>query len=172
MVGIAYNRAVTGRDLTKVDDMWDPAFKGKVSLLADLQDGLGMFMMAQGNTPDERRFSFTDGVCLLDDKLLLIKHGKLQLLDPGDQREVSQLPAITVPGHRLRGRPTTDGKQLALSRRPDQKVELYDITDLQHPKPIREYDLKRHPGACRFWNNQLLIPAGYQGLLLERKTKP
>ena len=53
MVGIAYIRAVTGRDLTKVEDMWDPAFKGKVSLLADMQDGLGMFMMAQGHSPED-----------------------------------------------------------------------------------------------------------------------
>jgi spermidine/putrescine transport system substrate-binding protein len=52
MVGIAYNRAATGRDLTKVDDMWDPQFKGKVSLLSDTQDGLGMFMLAQGNSPE------------------------------------------------------------------------------------------------------------------------
>ncbi len=52
MVGIAYNRAATGRDLTKVDDMWDPAFKGKVSLLSDTQDGLGMFMLSQGHSPD------------------------------------------------------------------------------------------------------------------------
>ena len=53
MVGIAYNRAATGRDLTKVEDMWDPAFKGKVSLLSDLQDGLGMFMMLQGHSPED-----------------------------------------------------------------------------------------------------------------------
>ncbi len=53
MVGIAYNRAATGRDLTKIDDMWDPAFKGKVSLLSDTQDGLGMFMMAQGQSPED-----------------------------------------------------------------------------------------------------------------------
>lgn len=53
MVGIAYNRAATGRDITKVDDMWDPAFKGKVSLLADMQDGLGMFLMAQGHSPED-----------------------------------------------------------------------------------------------------------------------
>ena len=52
MVGIAYNRAVTGRDLTKVEDMWDPAFKGKVSLLSDMRDGLGMFLMAQGHSPE------------------------------------------------------------------------------------------------------------------------
>ena len=53
MVGIAYNRAATGRDLTKIEDMWDPAFKGKVSLLSDTQDGLGMFMMSQGHSPEE-----------------------------------------------------------------------------------------------------------------------
>ena len=51
--GIAYNRAATGRDITKVDDMWDPAFKGKVSLLSDTQDGLGMFMMSQGHSPED-----------------------------------------------------------------------------------------------------------------------
>ena len=53
MVGIAYNRAATNRDITKVEDMWDPAFKGKVSLLSDLQDGLGMFMMSQGHSPED-----------------------------------------------------------------------------------------------------------------------
>jgi spermidine/putrescine transport system substrate-binding protein len=53
MVGIAYNKAAIGRDVTKVDDMWDPAFKGKVSLLSDTQDGLGMFMLAQGNSPED-----------------------------------------------------------------------------------------------------------------------
>ena len=53
MVGIAYNKAATGRDLAKVDDLWDPAFKGKVSLLADMQDGLGMFMLAQGHSPED-----------------------------------------------------------------------------------------------------------------------
>jgi spermidine/putrescine transport system substrate-binding protein len=53
MVGIAYNKAATGRDITKVDDMWDPAFKGKVSLLSDTQDGLGMFLMSQGHSPED-----------------------------------------------------------------------------------------------------------------------
>jgi spermidine/putrescine transport system substrate-binding protein len=52
MVGLAYNKAATGRDITKIDDLWDPAFKGKVSLLSDVQDGLGMIMQAQGNTPE------------------------------------------------------------------------------------------------------------------------
>ncbi|WP_099025184.1 polyamine ABC transporter substrate-binding protein [Mycolicibacterium palauense] len=52
MVGIAYNKAATGRDITTIDDMWDPAFKGKVSLFSDMQDGLGMIMQSQGNSPE------------------------------------------------------------------------------------------------------------------------
>lgn len=52
MVGLAYNKAATGRPVTKIDDLWDPAFKGKVSLLSDTQDGLGMIMSSQGNSPE------------------------------------------------------------------------------------------------------------------------
>ncbi len=50
MVGLAYNKAATGRPITKLDDMWDPAFKGKVSLLSDMQDGLGLVMLSQGSS--------------------------------------------------------------------------------------------------------------------------
>lgn len=49
LVGLAYNRAATGRDITTIDDLWDPAFKGRVSLFSDSQDGLGMIMMSQGS---------------------------------------------------------------------------------------------------------------------------
>ena len=53
MVGLAFNRAATGRDLTKIEDLWDPAFKGRVSLFADVQDALPMVMMSQGNSPED-----------------------------------------------------------------------------------------------------------------------
>ena len=52
LVGLAYNRAATGRDVTSINDLWDPAFKGRVSLFSDAQDGLGMIMMSQGNSPE------------------------------------------------------------------------------------------------------------------------
>jgi spermidine/putrescine transport system substrate-binding protein len=53
MVGLAYNKAATGRDIKSIDDMWDPAFKGRVSLLSDTQDGLGMLMLSQGNSVED-----------------------------------------------------------------------------------------------------------------------
>jgi spermidine/putrescine transport system substrate-binding protein len=55
-VGLGYNRAATGRDLKSINDLWDPAFKGRVSMLSDTQDGLGMIMQSQGaslDKPDE-----------------------------------------------------------------------------------------------------------------------
>ncbi|WP_123025730.1 polyamine ABC transporter substrate-binding protein [Mycolicibacterium stellerae] len=52
-VGIGYNRAATGRDIKSIDDLWDPAFKGRVSLFSDTQDALGMIMMSQGSSIDK-----------------------------------------------------------------------------------------------------------------------
>jgi spermidine/putrescine transport system substrate-binding protein len=52
LVGLAYNRAVTRRDIKTIEDLWDPAFKGKISMFADAQDGLGMIMLSQGNSPE------------------------------------------------------------------------------------------------------------------------
>lgn len=53
MVGLAYNRAATGRDITKIEDLWDPAFAGKISVFSDLQDGLGLIMQSQGSSITE-----------------------------------------------------------------------------------------------------------------------
>lgn len=123
----------------------------------------------RGNSPDERLYSFTDGACLFGEQLLITKRGKLQLLEPGEMREVSQLPTIGIKGQYLKGRPATDGTWLALSRRHEQRVKVLDLSDLQNPKLSREYHLKGHPGACSFWKGRLVIPASYQGLLVERK---
>jgi spermidine/putrescine transport system substrate-binding protein len=53
--GIAYNLEVTGREITSTADLWDPEFKGKVTLFSDLRDGLGQVLLSQG-------VNFDDGV--------------------------------------------------------------------------------------------------------------
>jgi spermidine/putrescine transport system substrate-binding protein len=53
MVGLGYNRRLAGRDITSMDDLWDPAFKGRVSLFSDTQDALGMVMLSQGDDPSD-----------------------------------------------------------------------------------------------------------------------
>jgi spermidine/putrescine transport system substrate-binding protein len=53
--GIGYNVASTGRDLTSVADLFDPAFAGKVTLLSEIYDTFPMIhrmLQAQGKTSD------------------------------------------------------------------------------------------------------------------------
>ena len=46
--GIAYNISVTGRELTSIDDLWDPAFKGKIGVLTEMRDTLGLLGLSEG----------------------------------------------------------------------------------------------------------------------------
>lgn len=121
-----------------------------------------------GNTPDTSLYSFTDGVCPYGESLLIIKRGKYCLLGPNEQRNPSELPAYGVDKLSLNGWPRTDGKTLTLSSRHSRRVVVLDITDVTHPQLKRQVDLTGHPGACAFWQGRILIPAGYQGLLLEQ----
>jgi spermidine/putrescine transport system substrate-binding protein len=53
MTGIAYNIATTGRELTSMEDIFDPAFKGKVGMLTEMRDTLGLVMLLTGSDPAE-----------------------------------------------------------------------------------------------------------------------
>jgi spermidine/putrescine transport system substrate-binding protein len=53
ITGIAYDPAKTKRPITKLADLWDPAFKGKVGMFSDTQE-LGIFgMLVLGINPDK-----------------------------------------------------------------------------------------------------------------------
>jgi spermidine/putrescine transport system substrate-binding protein len=51
MTGIGYNIKKTGRELTSIKDLWDPKFKGKVTLLTESRDTVGLVMLNQGVDP-------------------------------------------------------------------------------------------------------------------------
>ncbi|MGB0115119.1 MAG: spermidine/putrescine ABC transporter substrate-binding protein [Ilumatobacteraceae bacterium] len=46
--GIAYNIDVTGRELSSVDDLFDPEFAGKVGALTEMRDTIGVIAMSLG----------------------------------------------------------------------------------------------------------------------------
>ncbi|MFO7628253.1 MAG: spermidine/putrescine ABC transporter substrate-binding protein [Prochlorococcaceae cyanobacterium] len=48
IAGIAYNIKATGRELRSVDDLFDPALKGRVSALLEMRDTMGLLMLADG----------------------------------------------------------------------------------------------------------------------------
>lgn len=46
--GIAYNIDVTGREIKSTADLFDPAFKGKIGMLTEMRDTMGLILMSQG----------------------------------------------------------------------------------------------------------------------------
>lgn len=55
---IGYNPELTGRELTSINDIFDPAFEGRVSMLTESRDTLGLVMLGMGIEPE---------TCTMDD---------------------------------------------------------------------------------------------------------
>jgi spermidine/putrescine transport system substrate-binding protein len=58
ITGIAYDPKKTGREITSMQDLWDPKFKGKVGMMSDPQEigSFGMFALGidpEKSTPDD-----------------------------------------------------------------------------------------------------------------------
>jgi len=48
IAGIVYNIKATGRELSSIADLFDPALKGRVSALLEMRDTMGLLMLADG----------------------------------------------------------------------------------------------------------------------------
>jgi spermidine/putrescine transport system substrate-binding protein len=51
ITGIAYNPALTRKELRTFADLLDPALKGRVGFVSEMREVLGFFMLAQGEDP-------------------------------------------------------------------------------------------------------------------------
>jgi spermidine/putrescine transport system substrate-binding protein len=51
ITGIAYNKSVTGRDLASINDLFDPAFNGKIGMLTEMRDTIGLILLGEGVDP-------------------------------------------------------------------------------------------------------------------------
>jgi len=53
MTGIAYDENRTKRPITKLADLWDPAFKGKIGMFSDTQELANFGLLKAGINPDK-----------------------------------------------------------------------------------------------------------------------
>jgi spermidine/putrescine transport system substrate-binding protein len=53
LTGIAYDPKKTGREITSIQDLWDPKFKGKVGMMSDSQEIGNFGMFATGVDPEK-----------------------------------------------------------------------------------------------------------------------
>ncbi len=51
MTGIAYNLDATGREIGSVQDLFDPALKGKIGMLLEMRDTVGLLLLGNGIDP-------------------------------------------------------------------------------------------------------------------------
>jgi spermidine/putrescine transport system substrate-binding protein len=51
ITGIGYDIEATGRELTSVQDLFDPAFAGQVGMFTEMRDTFGLVMLSQGVEP-------------------------------------------------------------------------------------------------------------------------
>ena len=51
ITGIAYDPALTGRPLSSVEDLFDPELAGRVGLIGEMREAVGLAMLANGDDP-------------------------------------------------------------------------------------------------------------------------
>jgi len=51
ITGIAYDPALTGREIRSVSDLFDPEFAGQVGMIGEMREAVGLTMLGAGNDP-------------------------------------------------------------------------------------------------------------------------
>ncbi len=57
ITGIAYDPALTGRPITSVADLFDPALAGRVGFIGEMREALGLVMLQNGDDPSRPTIS-------------------------------------------------------------------------------------------------------------------
>lgn len=53
ITGIGYDISLTGRELTSIEDLFDPAFEGHVGMFSEMRDTFGLILLSMGVTPTD-----------------------------------------------------------------------------------------------------------------------
>jgi hypothetical protein len=122
----------------------------------------------------ERLTGHLDGVVAVpgEERMLYVNKGGYSLLPAlADGPSETWTRYFLPDNQRMNGVPSIDGKVMVLSNRAGKYVTTIDISDITAPKliPERQYQFEGNPDTVVFWRGRMLIPCGYQGLLLERR---
>ena len=105
-----------------------------------------------------------DGIALLGDRYICMAGAGYRLYSSAGV--ASEWQPFGKDGHS--GVPRTDGRLVAVSHRAARKVSVWDFSDAGKPVLLRGYRLSGNPDAAALYCGKALIPAGYQGLLMEK----
>ncbi len=60
ITGIAYDEALTGRAITSIADLFDPAFRGRVGCIIEMREAVGLGMLLNGDDPSRPTVATAD----------------------------------------------------------------------------------------------------------------
>lgn len=119
------------------------------------------------------------GICAFRDGLSLVSApGGYVLLRPnegdapdGDGKwKIKPLPPA-APGSEWKlndGMPRSDGRLVVFTNRIWRRATLYDFSDMDNPIPLAAWKFSGTPDIAQFHKGRVVIPCGYQGVLLQR----
>jgi hypothetical protein len=115
------------------------------------------------------RISARNGFAPLADgqrMLYVTRLGKYAVIDRSERRPLEELPRYGVEGINLQGKPTIHGNRLYVADRFLGQVTVLDIADLEHPRLLARYEFPGNPCLVLEHSGRMLIPGGYDGLLI------
>ena len=111
-------------------------------------------------------------------RLLRVFGSSLLYLEPGEMERPEapwqgvKLKPVGKKGNPPRGQPAWDGaNRLVLTARIDRKVWLVDISDEKAPQTLWEESVPGQPDAALYFKGRVVVPCGYQGVLVARVAR-
>ena len=107
-----------------------------------------------------------NGICRFGDGFLCTVADGYVLLSPDGS--ATPWRRLGPDGHR--GAPRTDGRLVVLTERSGRRTTVWDFADPSSPRLLRDYLLSGNPDLGAFWRGRAVIPAGHQGLVMEKSA--
>ena len=126
---------------------------------------------------EKSKLTLSNGLCAFRDGLSVAsQRGAYRLLRPGELDPdgpwtFRDLPDA-FPGEgalsRISGIPRSDGKSVVFLSRITRRGALYDFTDAENPRLVRSWKFSGNPDLAVFHDGKVMIPCGYEGVLLQK----
>ena len=150
IAGIAYNIKATGRELRSIDDLFDPALKGRVSALLEMRDTMGLLMLADGK--DVSRPNWSDAQPSFDRLERARRDGQIRRFTGNDyQNDLLAGNLAACIGW------SGDVAQLALEQ-PDLRFVVPESGGILWADLMLMPKGARHPNAAARWMNWVYDP--------------
>ena len=158
--------------------LMDRPIGGRYMAFNNAHHGIRWYDVVAGTETFETKKNFTtllNGLCAMDgNRAILTKGTGYTLLQPneddpadGSSWTFTRLP--WVGGNRpVAGMPRSDGRRVVLTSRIARQASLYDFSDPARPVAKGAWSFSGNPDQAVFHRGRVVIPCGYEGLLLQR----